>query len=235
MASERKARLVIIDAEEKLTGVLDLADVVESAPGRQSLQTVRAIMWRDALGPRGGAARGAPLLKDDPDAQGGLPTSVGRGDGAAHRFRRRASRNRHQRISRLISRPTRRRPGRRPARRWGRRPAPGPPRRPPRRCAGRCRERGPRSSGSAAMSPPSDTSSRSRSAPSSGVGASSSRGRGPAPAKIRPSRRRRSFRTRRRRSSRRALIQRPAGTAKNSAENASGKSHNRNCQLASET
>ena len=66
MASERKARLVIIDAEEKLTGVLDLADVVESAPGRQSLQTVRAIMWREALGPRGGAPRGQPLLKDDP-------------------------------------------------------------------------------------------------------------------------------------------------------------------------
>jgi signal-transduction protein with cAMP-binding, CBS, and nucleotidyltransferase domain len=69
MASERKARLVIIDAEEKLTGVLDLADIVESAPGRQSLQTVRAIMWREALGPRGGAPRGQPLLKDDPAAQ----------------------------------------------------------------------------------------------------------------------------------------------------------------------
>ena len=69
MATERKSRLVIIDAEEKLTGVLDLADVVESAPGRQSLQTVRAIMWRDALGPRGGAARGAPLLQEDPDVR----------------------------------------------------------------------------------------------------------------------------------------------------------------------
>ncbi len=69
MATERKARLVIIDAEEKLTGVLDLADIVESAPGRQSLQTVRAIMWREALGPRGGAARGEPLLKDDPDVR----------------------------------------------------------------------------------------------------------------------------------------------------------------------
>jgi CBS domain-containing protein len=75
MATERKARLVIIDAEEKLTGVLDLADVVESAPGRQSLQTVRAIMWREALGPRGGAARGEPLLKDDPAAQN-LPPPV---------------------------------------------------------------------------------------------------------------------------------------------------------------
>jgi CBS domain-containing protein len=73
MATERKARLVIIDAQEKLTGVLDLADVVESAPGRQSLQTVRAIMWRDALGPRGGAARGEPLLKDDPDVREAPP------------------------------------------------------------------------------------------------------------------------------------------------------------------
>ena len=68
MANERKARLVLIDAEGKLTGVLDLADVVEYAPGWQILQTVRAIMWREALGPRGGAARGAPLLKDDPAA-----------------------------------------------------------------------------------------------------------------------------------------------------------------------
>jgi CBS domain-containing protein len=75
MATERKARLVIIDAEERLTGVLDLADVVESAPGRQSLQTVRAIMWREALGPRGGAARGEPLLKDDPAAQNLPPPS----------------------------------------------------------------------------------------------------------------------------------------------------------------
>jgi len=68
MANERKARLVLIDAEQKLTGVLELADVVEYAPGWQILQTVRAIMWREALGPRGGAARGAPLLKDDPAA-----------------------------------------------------------------------------------------------------------------------------------------------------------------------
>lgn len=75
MATERKARLVIIDANAKLTGVLDLADVVESAPGRQTLQTVRAIMWREALGPRGGAARGAPLLKDDPAAQNLPPPS----------------------------------------------------------------------------------------------------------------------------------------------------------------
>jgi CBS domain-containing protein len=73
MANERKARLVIIDAEEKLTGVLELADVVEYAPGRQSLQTVRAIMWREALGPRGGAAPGDPLLQEDPDVKDAPP------------------------------------------------------------------------------------------------------------------------------------------------------------------
>ena len=73
MATERKARLVIIDAEEKLTGVLELADVVEYAPGRQSLQTVRAIMWREALGPRGGAAPGDPLLQEDPDVKDAPP------------------------------------------------------------------------------------------------------------------------------------------------------------------
>ena len=75
MATERMARLVIIDAGEKLAGVLDLADVVEYAPGRQSLQTVRAIMWREALGPRGGAARGDPLLQEDPDVKGAPPSS----------------------------------------------------------------------------------------------------------------------------------------------------------------
>ena len=76
MANERKARLVLIDAEEKLAGVLELADIVEYAPGWKSLQTVRAIMWREALGPRGGAARGAPLLKDDPAANN-LPAPSG--------------------------------------------------------------------------------------------------------------------------------------------------------------
>ena len=197
MASERKARLVIIDAEEKLTGVLDLADVVESAPGRQSLQTVRAIMWREALGPRGGAARGEPLLKDDPDVKDApLPSeeaTVRRPPSSSA-----ASRDRHHRIPRLISRPTRRRPGRRPARRWGRRPAPAPPRRPPRRCAGRCTERGPARRAPAAMSPPSDTSSRSRSGPELRRGRQLLPRPGRERAKIRPSSRRRSFRTRRR-------------------------------------
>jgi CBS domain-containing protein len=66
MIEERKARLVITDVEGRLAGVLSLADLVEHAPGRDSLRTVRAVMWREALGPRGGATRDEPLLKDDP-------------------------------------------------------------------------------------------------------------------------------------------------------------------------
>jgi CBS domain-containing protein len=66
MTEERKARLVITDAEGKFAGVLSLADLVEHAPGKESLKTVRAVMWREALGPRGGATRADPLLKDDP-------------------------------------------------------------------------------------------------------------------------------------------------------------------------
>jgi len=69
MAEERKARLVVTDSEGRLAGVLSLADLVEHASGRESLKTVRAVLWREALGPRGGAAKGEPLLKDDPIAQ----------------------------------------------------------------------------------------------------------------------------------------------------------------------
>lgn len=68
MAIERKARLVITNIEGQLTGVLSLADLVEHTPGRQSFKAVRAVLWREALGPRGGAARNQPLLKDDPAA-----------------------------------------------------------------------------------------------------------------------------------------------------------------------
>jgi CBS domain-containing protein len=69
MAQERKARIVITDAEGKLTGVVSLADLVEQVRGRKSLETVRAVLWRDALGPRAGAPKGQPLLKDDPIAR----------------------------------------------------------------------------------------------------------------------------------------------------------------------
>jgi CBS domain-containing protein len=69
MAKERKGRLVITSANGRVVGVLSLVDLVEHAPGRQSLETVRQVLWREALGPRGGASRGAPLLKNDPVAR----------------------------------------------------------------------------------------------------------------------------------------------------------------------
>ena len=69
MVEERKARLVVTDADGKLAGILSIADLVEKAPGRKSSETLRAILWREAVGPRGGAAKGAPLLKDDPIAR----------------------------------------------------------------------------------------------------------------------------------------------------------------------
>lgn len=69
MAAERKARLPITDADGALVGVLSLADLVEHAPGRQTMKTVSSILWREALGPRGGAGRGDPLLQNDPIAR----------------------------------------------------------------------------------------------------------------------------------------------------------------------
>jgi CBS domain-containing protein len=69
MSKERKSRLVIVDEDGRLVGVLSLVDLLEKASTRQALQTVRAVLWRDALGPRGGAAPGEPLLKDDPAAR----------------------------------------------------------------------------------------------------------------------------------------------------------------------
>lgn len=69
MVEERKARLVITDADGKLAGVLSLVDLIERDGGRKSFATVQAVLSRDALGPRGGAAKGAPLLQDDPIAR----------------------------------------------------------------------------------------------------------------------------------------------------------------------
>jgi len=77
MAEERKARLVVTDAEGRFVGVLSLSDLVEHASGKESLKTVRAVLWREALGPRGGAAKGEPLLKDDPIAQNQPPPPDG--------------------------------------------------------------------------------------------------------------------------------------------------------------
>ena len=75
MANERKSRLVVTDAEGAVVGILSIADLVEHASGRESLKTVRAVLWREALGPRGGATRADPLLKDDPTVRKLAPDS----------------------------------------------------------------------------------------------------------------------------------------------------------------
>jgi len=69
MANERKSRLVVTNTEGEVVGILSIADLVEHASGRESLKTVRAVLWREALGPRGGATRADPLLKDDPNVR----------------------------------------------------------------------------------------------------------------------------------------------------------------------
>jgi CBS domain-containing protein len=69
MAEERKSRLVITDEDGRVAGVLSLADLIEQAPARQALRTAKAVLWREALGPRGGALPEEPLLKDDPEAR----------------------------------------------------------------------------------------------------------------------------------------------------------------------
>ncbi len=66
MAEERKSRIVLTNTEGTLAGVVSIADVIEHAPKREALETLKAVLWREALGPRAGAARGAPLLKDAP-------------------------------------------------------------------------------------------------------------------------------------------------------------------------
>ena len=65
MAEERKSRLVITNAKGQVVGVLSLADLIEHAPGRESLNTVRAVLWREALGPRAGG-EGRSVAEDDP-------------------------------------------------------------------------------------------------------------------------------------------------------------------------
>jgi signal-transduction protein with cAMP-binding, CBS, and nucleotidyltransferase domain len=69
MVEERRARLIVTNGGGELVGILSLADLIEQAPRRKTLDTVRALMWREALGPRAGAPKGQPLLKDDPIAQ----------------------------------------------------------------------------------------------------------------------------------------------------------------------
>jgi CBS domain-containing protein len=64
MARERRSRLVVTNGDGRIAGVLSIVDLVERAPGRETLTTLKSVLWREALGPRGGAAPGQHLLKD---------------------------------------------------------------------------------------------------------------------------------------------------------------------------
>jgi CBS domain-containing protein len=74
MAEEQKARLVLVDGDGRLAGALSIADIVERAPKRQALRTLQAVLWREALGPRGGAPRGQASLLT-PEAEPERPPS----------------------------------------------------------------------------------------------------------------------------------------------------------------
>jgi CBS domain-containing protein len=71
MAEEQKSRLVLIDQDGVLAGVLSIADIAERAPKREALRTLQAVLWREALGPRGGAPRDQePFLTPEPEPTG---------------------------------------------------------------------------------------------------------------------------------------------------------------------
>jgi len=74
MAEEQKSRLVLVDQDGTLAGVLSIADIAERAPKREALRTLQAVLWREALGPRGGAADDQePFLTPEPEATGDRP------------------------------------------------------------------------------------------------------------------------------------------------------------------
>jgi CBS domain-containing protein len=68
MTAERKSRLVVTNEDGTIAGVLSVVDLVERAPRREALDTLKAILWREALGPRAGARPGTTMLKDLPIA-----------------------------------------------------------------------------------------------------------------------------------------------------------------------
>jgi CBS-domain-containing membrane protein len=69
MGQQRLARLVVMDGEGTAVGVISVADLVEHAPARQALRAVKSVLWREALGPRGGASKNQRLLRDYPLAR----------------------------------------------------------------------------------------------------------------------------------------------------------------------
>ena len=60
MAEGRKSRIAVVDVEGALVGVVSLADLVEHAPRGSAWKTLQAVLWREALGARGGAPVAAP-------------------------------------------------------------------------------------------------------------------------------------------------------------------------------
>ena len=66
MNDEGRAHVVLVHGDGTLAGVLSLADIIENAPTREAVRTAKSVLWREALGPRGGAAPGQPLLQDQP-------------------------------------------------------------------------------------------------------------------------------------------------------------------------
>ncbi|HEY6476603.1 MAG TPA: CBS domain-containing protein [Polyangia bacterium] len=66
MQEEGTEHLVLTGADGTVAGVLGIAEILENAPTREAVRTLKSVLWREALGPRGGAARGAPLLGDEP-------------------------------------------------------------------------------------------------------------------------------------------------------------------------
>jgi len=71
MAEEQKSRLVLVDQNGAFAGVLSIADIAERAPKREALRTLQAVLWREALGPRGGAPRDQePFLTPEPEPTG---------------------------------------------------------------------------------------------------------------------------------------------------------------------
>jgi CBS domain-containing protein len=68
MNEEGKAHVVLTHADGRLAGVLSIADIIEKAPTREAVRTAKSVLWREALGPRGGAAPGQSLLQDQPPA-----------------------------------------------------------------------------------------------------------------------------------------------------------------------
>jgi hypothetical protein len=68
LGEEGKRHVVLIRQDGTVAGTLGIADIIENAPSREAMRTARSVLWRDALGPRGGAAPDEPLLQDEPPA-----------------------------------------------------------------------------------------------------------------------------------------------------------------------